>query len=166
MSDIDENEYDYYNEDEGDFDYEDQPEFMAERSAFERAGPSTDIVESLINSGTNKLEELNKKIFRLNLSKQEKFRIFMSVFFEKLEPYLDLRQTDLDKMLSISKRIEKIEYKNPIAFILGYYVCDDRTGDIKESSIENIINRKVLTKFDEVSMPDVIRYARLIKQFK
>jgi hypothetical protein len=160
MSDIDEQDYEYQ-----DYYEDDEPEMMAERGAYERAGPARDdILGTLIGSGTNKLEELNKKLFRLNLTKQEKFQIFLSVFFEKLEPYLGLSQTHLDRIISISKRVSKIEYKNPIAFILGYYVCD-KEGNIKEDSIEDIKNQKILNKFDEVTLPDVIRYARLLKQY-
>ena len=158
MSDIDENEYADY--------FEDQ-EFQAERGAFERAGGGRlDILGTLIGSGkgSNKLEELNKKLFRLNLSKKEKFQIFLSVFFDKLNDVLGLTNLDLDRMLIISERVQKIEYKNPIAFILGYHVCGEK--DIDTKALKEIQDKKILVKFDEVSLPDVIRYARLILEVK
>lgn len=158
MSDIDEREYAEY--------FEDQ-EFQAERGAFERAGGSRlDILSTLIGTGkgSNKLEELNKKLFRLNLSKKEKFQIFLSVFFDKLQDVLGLSNLDLDRMLIISDRIQKIEYKNPIAFIIGYHVCGAKDIDI--NALEEVKKKKILVRFDEVTLPDVIRYARLILENK
>ncbi len=144
--------------------YDDEPQFLAERSAFERAGVyREDVLGTLIGSGkftSNKLEDLNKKLFRLNLTKREKFNISMAVFFDKLTEFIPIGISDLEDIMAITNKIDRIEYKNPIAFILGYYTIMD--DEISESRLQSILDSKALTRFDEVALPDIVRYARLI----
>ena len=148
--------------------YSDEPQFLAERSAFERAGVyREDVLGTLIGGGkfsSNKLEELNKRLFRLNLSKREKFNISMAVFFDKLAEFIQLGISDLDSMMNITKKIDRIEYKNPIAFILGYYVSEG--GSISEDRLGVLVKSRIFSRFDEVALPDVVRYARLILNAK
>ena len=79
-------------------------EFVPERDAFNRAGISRgdEILRTLIGSSgsvPSKLEELNKRLYRQTISPEDKFKIFVSVFFEKFKETLNMNESDFSSLI-------------------------------------------------------------------
>jgi hypothetical protein len=137
---------------------------LPERAAFERAGVPRvfEILRTMIDSSGKigkKLEDLNRKIFRMTLSNEDKFKIFMSIFYQRFKEQLNLTDQNLDELVLLMEKTEHIETKNPFAFVLGYYVISGKK--ISKIKFENV-RKNVIDYVDEVTLPDVIRYSKLI----
>ena len=63
---------------------------------------------------------------------------------------------DSEEILSYIPSIENIKYKNPLGFVLGYYVLNERQKILKN----RLKNLKSLCSDEDITPEDVIRYAR------
>jgi hypothetical protein len=144
---------------------EQQIMLLPERAAFERAGVPRvfEILRTMIDSSGEigkRLEDLNRKIFRINLSDEDRFKIFMAIFYQKYREDLNLNDNDLDQLVLLMEKVPNIGKKNPYAFVLGYYVlANKRISKKRFETVAGIIN-----SIEEVALPDVIRYAKLIQR--
>lgn len=147
---------DYYGEEE-------KVDYMgAERKAYERVstGRHDLSLAKLFPDGfqskeARRLENINRKLFQLGLTPEEKFKIMISIFFNTHNSTLKLGNDDLD-ILSRVDNVKNAGYRNPIAWIFGYYVVVDKR--IKKDKLEKV--KGLLKDIEEVGLEDVIRYAR------
>lgn len=138
-------------------------EYLAERAAFERAGISRgdEILRTIIGSSgniPNRLAEINKRLYRIVASDQEKFKLLVSIYFERYRQELGLTDGMFAGLMEPVDDIPNVRAKNPIAYIFGSYVLDKRR-DINKSRFIKLVN-EVLPGVVEVKPADVIRYAR------
>lgn len=149
-------ESDYYGEEE-------KVDYMgAERKAYERVYSGRHELsltkmfpEGFQSKEARRLENINRKLFQLGLAPEEKFKIMISIFFNAHNASLKLGNGDLDVLLSLDN-VKNAGYKNPIAWLFGYYVVTD--GNIKKDKLNKI--KELLKDIEEVGLEDVIRYAR------
>ena len=74
---------------------------------------------------------------------------------------LDLDQGTIEYLLATSTKLDRIQYKNPAAYILGYLASRPR---LTKDTLAHAI--KLLKKVDDVKAADVLRYARLWESLK
>lgn len=155
--------YEGYGDDDDDFKYtdtggyskdipedlfeDDKPEFKEERDYWERVEKSTGFVSS------ENIKMMNE---------EEKFILSVAIQFKQINKELDniLGLNDLEYIKSICYKMgENIKYRNPTAYILGYY-CLDKSGKnedgVNTKNFKNII--KNIDNFEGVSVEDVLRY--------
>lgn len=138
-------------------------EYLAERAAFERAGISRgdEVLRTIIGGAggiPNRLSELNKRLYRIVASDQEKFKMLVSIYFEKYKDELGLTTGMFDSLMTPIDNIPNVKAKNPIAYIFGFFVTDKRR-DINKGRFDKVV-ANVLPGVVEVKPADVIRYAR------
>ena len=91
---------------------------------------------------------------------REAFKIRLNNAFDKSIRLLKgLHKDDIQRMIEPLWSIEHIEFKNPVAYMLGYYVVvgnriDRGRFDIVKRELENITTQR-----NEITPTDVIRYA-------
>lgn len=160
-----ENIYDEEGQDEGEF-LAPEIEMVPERAAFERAGIGRidDVLRTVIGTaGTipSKLEEINKRLYRLTLSDTDKFKSLVSIYFERFKGDINLNEADFSSLISRIDSIPKVKSLNPIGYILGYYLI--KGNNIDKARFKRV-SKDILPMITEVKEPDVIRYARLWKE--
>lgn len=138
-------------------------EYIAERNFLERANVNQidNVLRVLIGGGGEigkKLEDINKRLFTLSAPPDEKFKILVSVMFATYKDELQLSFKDFDILIEKIDYLENISYKNPLAYILGYYTIDKNS--INKKRFENVCEI-VLKTLDYIKPPDVIRYGRM-----
>jgi hypothetical protein len=105
------------------------------------------------------LDPKNRRKMMANLSGEERFRKIANQYinenFKKI--------IDPSVIANLLENIKKIEYKNPKAFILGYYFIS--TGK-KDKELSNIISEYIVNEEMGVDIKDVVRYVRLIRNIK
>lgn len=147
---------------EGDFDGD--IHLVPERNAFERAGLSRgdEILRTLIGSGgkiPGSLEEMNKRLYRMMISDEERLKTFVSIYFERFRETLGMTEGDFSVLMDKILLLPKIKTTNPVGYVLGYYLVD-RNGRISRERFKRV-DKEVIPYISEVKAPDVIRYARL-----
>ena len=122
---------------------DDDQEFMAERNAFMRAGAPVLIGSTSLKNVTNPIE---------------KFKTIVNAVYNKVKDTLQMGTGDIVDMTENIARINNIQYKNPGAYVLGYFVTkgggeiSKRRLDLAETVMDEI-------KGEGITLPDVIRYA-------
>lgn len=105
------------------------------------------------------LDPKNRRKMMANLSGEERFRKIANQYinenFKKI--------IDPSVIANLLENIKKIEYKNPKAFILGYYFIS--TGK-KDKELSNIISEYIVNEEMGIDIKDIIRYVRLIRNSK
>lgn len=142
---------------------DDKEQLVAERNVYDRIGnarPGQALQLMIAGQGpeAQRLEDLNRKVHKMSLMEDEKFNVLVGVHFEKLNEYLKLGSKSLEVLTDTTAKLKDVQHKNPIAYILGYYVMKDK--DISKEKL-NYIFKEVLSHIEDVKPPDVIRYARL-----
>jgi hypothetical protein len=113
-------------------------------------------------------------VFDYNLSPIDRFKTRCLVYqdiFQNSQRSRDLQIKNLDVLIS---KIQRIEYKNPLALTLGYYCVDKKTKKIINDDIKHWLNlvEEFKKKNDDdkdkipainITCADIIRYARLIQ---
>ena len=98
-----------------------------------------------------------------NATPEDRFKTIVNAKCMKLKSYLKLTDTDISKILSSIQKVSNPQYKNPLAYILGYYVLS--YGNISESkfkTVKDLLEDQTFLTMDDSVMPaDVIRYATL-----
>lgn len=135
----------------GDDDQDNGPELLAERGAFERTSRDSVL--------TNILEGLDLN----HLSKNKNIVSKRDAFFIKIQEVcmndMNKNQTEVDYILTLASKVTKPEYKNSIAFILGFSIISK--GKIDENKFKQVCEQE-LKQYESIEPPDLIRYARLI----
>ena len=161
MSDSD-NDDDYNEEEIFMVDYANQPK------QWERvfARPEFSHIETLFPDQQYGMgfENVYKKLFKSNLSDIDKFHIIMGISLSKINRIFELSEQDMDILIDQSYKINKVRFKNPICYILGY--CLIQNKNISMNRLNTVI--KNIGKFNDITVEDVIRYARywLVTYFK
>lgn len=143
----------YFRNDEDDDErYNDEGEFIPDIGALNRAEIFLDDRNAgNRTAGGRKNEVKNDK---------QKFKIFVNIVANAMveQRVLDLNKNEINFILSQTDEVSLPEYKNPTAFVLGYWVS--KKGQIDAKSLVRI--KPELTKLDyPIRLYDVIRYARL-----
>lgn len=155
-------EFEDFDFDGGEF--EGDIKLVPERQAFERAGLARgdEILKTLIGSGERipgSLEEMNKRLYRLVIPDDEKFKAFVSIYFERFRETLGMSEGDFSSLMSKVGMLSKVKSLNPVGYVLGYYVTD-REKNLSKDRFRRV-EREILSNISEVKAPDVIRYGRL-----
>lgn len=136
-----------------DFGYEDNDqERKAEFNVFER----------VVARDQNQIGFDNAVPFK-NLSPEEKFRVNLSIIYRNItEDYiLSIGKDEQNILYSFSMIDKKIAYRNPTAYILGFFVNDN--GTTFNINKFNLVAEKIDKKLFEdksVFKEDVLRYSR------
>jgi len=153
-----------YSEDE--FDYEDKDDdFVAEFAARERVGsgrPTFIDVNIDIQKGRKGRMSLKNE-----LSPDQLFLFDLQKNYYKYNEDIPIGSDDIDLIKMIVLRIEYIEYKNPLAFLLGYYILEKGKKRDTDPIIEKNLERvgRFLKNIEGIEIEDVIRYSRLIGKY-
>lgn len=140
--------YDYVNDEEG--------ELLAEGDIFKR-GEIEDL-NSLQNiareAGVNvqnrkKNEKFDDKLWR--------FYVYTNAISFRMMQEEYLTRDDRNRILRHIKNIENVAYKNPEAFVLGYYAINADKRIIDMNRLKRLLSNKDIT----MSPCDILRYARL-----
>lgn len=137
-------------------------ELVSERNVYERVGvarPGEALQLNIARDKGMKLDELNRKVHKMNLSEDEKFNILLGIHLEQLSEYI--KGVSLEALNDLVSKVKYIHYKNPIGFILGFYVLKNK--EIQRDKLE-YVSRSVLKNISDVKVPDIIRYSRMFQK--
>ena len=166
IDDFDENasQMESDNEMENEMEWDEDYGFLdPERKAVERVGKREEFLTNFMKGDIKtvegkKLGDIYNLLFRQFATDEERFQKLVEIYVFRLKDDMKLGDEEQDEVMNISW-VPNIRYKNAIAYIFGYYVLDDRKQIVPEKIQKS---RKLLKEFDEeVSIEDVIRYARL-----
>lgn len=135
-------------DDDGEFQEEVQ-EFKTEIKGFERAGGG-------IRSDVN---------LKLVSNPYERFKIIVTAVANKINTSIKSRPLSNDDFYNLQDKImtmKSVQYKNPSAYVLGYYVTKGGKKDIIEErliQVESEMLAVVNETSEIVTIIDVIRYA-------
>lgn len=135
-------------------------EFRDEFSVFERAGGGAKLRTLRLNKGPMTRAEYAAQ------DPYEKFVVALDAIARQMRNNVQILDEHIDNMIDLAKIIPNIRYKNPTAFILGYYASQNG----RELTLDSY--RKVVkTMYPHVDQqtiqhPDIIRYARLIEKYR
>ncbi len=77
----------------------------------------------------------------------------------------NISDREIQKLLDKSQELERVEFKNPTAFVLGYLATDSGNREITPTSLKSvwICYQRLggIHKDLSIKKPDIIRYARL-----
>ena len=141
---------------------EEEPRYEAEIKAYERAGPSGILSELL-----SKPEVIEKK-GREILTPEDRFLINTDALSRRMssERIANLTENDIRNLLSKTREVVGLKYKNYVAYVLGYLASEGgRSLRVKE--VNDVITN-VLPKLGNeggVTGPDVVRYARYWREY-
>lgn len=145
----------YGDEDKGDDMYQ------TEIGAYERVGQAGQLHDLL--SGATTITDMQNKLRNVNLSPRDRFIIYVDAISRRLdsEGVVNLSEADINKILEKTKLISNLEYKNPVAYILGYIATKGGTK-MDRTKIMSVIEKTLPKLGDEggILPPDVIRYSR------
>jgi hypothetical protein len=91
---------------------------------------------------------------------QEAFKIRLGKAFDKYSTSLGMARNELDTMNVPITLMDHVEFKNPIAYMLGYYVLNKGTGEIDKprfTKASNFLDQISIT--ESFVAEDIIRYA-------
>lgn len=164
-----------YGGDEGEYgdniyEEEREPEMKADIKAFERVGMGnvlgTEI--DLKSLQGKKYNEIISNIRKRGQSPYENFKIYVNAFSLKYidEGKVELSPQDITNMLNYISFLSNPEYKNPIAFILGYIASNGGKGMDKVTfkRADSALKKIVIDADLNITPPDIIRYAKLWKK--
>jgi hypothetical protein len=110
-----------------------------------------------------KLATLHNKISQLQimLNPVNRFIVYIDAISQNIFSD-EIKYTDINDMIEQVSKVPKIEYKNPIAYILGYVASrNKKNGQLNKSQVDKAIKLISNVEKNIVHPPDVIRYANL-----
>jgi len=114
---------------------------------------------ALGGGGKGNLAKMQERFFKINASDEEKYaHVLQAVFYnyyDILNPHMG--RDDLMSMLDAITLIPDIYFKNPLGYLLGYYIVS-RQKKIDRKRLEESV--KVI-KNQEIGSIELIRYSRL-----
>jgi len=144
--------YDY--DDDRDYDGGDDKQYQSEVGAFDRVGYGN-FLDTKIGDG--KKDHMSQTPLERFVSQVD--AISRNITEQRIH---DIGQSSIDYMIKIAELLPFVEYKNPLAYVLGY-IASKGGRDIDSKLVqESFIILKKLS-IESVQNPDVIRYARLWK---
>ena len=153
MSDNDDDD-DWNSSGEDEYEEEDEEEiqYEPEINVFERVGLPGDMF------GINPLTMAEK----IAMSPLDKFKMDVRIVARQLDSWdIDISNDDIIKMIETAVKVDKVEHKNPTAYVLGFLASNGgRKLDHKlfKYVVDQVIDK---TEKGNVKPADVIRYARL-----
>lgn len=132
-----------------DEDYDDieRPDYQPEYRAFERAGPVSLISDKSTRNIQDPVERFQSQVDGISRSLADNGA--------------SIAESDIARMLEKISSLNKVEYKNPTAYVLGY-LASTRGTEITQSSTSNVFDKVLPSARDRSVKPeDVLRYARL-----
>jgi hypothetical protein len=119
-----------------------------------------DRIASIFSSGmdkSDKMQRLQRILLEESLSPSERFLMIAGAFakHELKKSITGDTKTHIEKLVDITPHIK---YKNPAAFILGYFIINFKKKEINEKEMKDY--KKYCT--ESITELDMIRYARLI----
>lgn len=148
-----------YSEEEYDVQGDD---FVAEFAARERVGSGKAMFIDVKADQKGKKGRLSLKS---ELSPDQMFLYDLQKNYYNYEDDIPITPDDIELIKIIVLKISHIEYKNPVAFLMAFYILDKNK---KQEFIvkENLTRVKTILKgVDGIELEDVIRYARMIHKY-
>lgn len=124
--------------------YEQEEKYGYERDVYER-----------VSKDTGYISPENFK----SMTDEEKFVFIVNVSFKDINNLVDKKMgyADINTMKeSVYKMGDNVKYRNPIAYILGYY-CTNKKRSIDKKRISEI--EGIIEEFEGISPEDVLRYS-------
>ncbi len=168
MSDYDFDEYEDDHEDsgsEGSVDYgsDTEPEMRAERAAGDRTNvqkTDLEIVADALKKGQD-LSTISNIMWRRALSDVDKFSVIVQAYYDHYSEVLTTcRLPSWRQLQDIIGRVDKVRYRNPLAFFLGVCIVHAKTTQV-QCLIQ--IRSSVLVNDQNVTPEDAFRYSRYVK---
>jgi hypothetical protein len=130
----------------------------AEIKAFERVSATNPFLDLLSSSSVIEGEKRRGK----PTAPTDKFYLNAYKAVKRLNDETDIKITpqDVVNMADKSRKIIDLQYKNPLAYILGYIVSSGGR-DIDKAKLKSAV--EILREDDGVEAPDIVRYARFWK---
>ena len=145
-------DYDYDDDRENDYDGGDDKKYQSEVGAFDRVGYGNFIDTKI---GDSKKDHTSQ-------TPLERFVTQVDAISRNISDVTryNIGQSSIDYMIKKADLLTFVEYKNPLAYVLGYISSKGGKG-IDSSTVEESF--KILKKMstENVQNADVIRYARL-----
>lgn len=150
---------------EDDFDYEDKDEFVAEFAARERVGSSRPTFID-INIDVQKGRK-GRMSLKNELSADQLFLFDLQKNYYKYNEDIPIGTDDIELIKMIVLKMSHVEFKNPLAFLLGYYVLEKGKKKEADPIIENNLERvgRFLKNIEGIEIEDIVRYSRLIGKY-
>lgn len=145
--------------------YEDRDDdFVAEFAARERVGSGKAMfIEVQADVQKGKKGRLSLKS---ELSPDQMFLYDLQKNYYRYEEDISISPDDIEVIKTIVLKIPHIEYKNPAAFLLSFYVLDKKQKEQEFIVKENLSRVKTILKgVSGIELEDIIRYARLIHKY-
>jgi hypothetical protein len=148
-----------------DFDYEDKDEFVAEFAARERVGSSRPTFID-INIDVQKGRK-GRMSLKNELSADQLFLFDLQKNYYKYNEDIPIGTDDIELIKMIVLKMSHVEFKNPLAFLLGYYVLEKGKKKEADPIIENNLERvgRFLKNIEGIEIEDIVRYSRLIGKY-
>jgi len=152
---------------------DDRPEFAVgykERQNYNMLGTSLRCANLRIGAGK---DEIRRQAFAMSNDPYTVFACTVEAIFKSMLKDMSddeaLRGIDMeavDEMTNLSDHMEKVEFKNPTAYILGY-IAFTREAELTVESLEYVVNDLLPYVSDKSVKPiDIVRYARLVSNLK
>jgi hypothetical protein len=150
-----------YQDDYDDYEDKDDINLVAEVAAIERVGGGgIRFIDIEIDVEKGRKGRLSLKA---ELSPDQLFLFDLQKSYNKYKEDISIGAGDIEIIKNIVPRINHVSYKNPDAFLLGYYVFSQKTQDINETKLTQV--KSLLKDVEEIKIEDIIRYTRLIKRY-
>jgi hypothetical protein len=107
------------------------------------------------------LDPKNRRKMMANLSGEERFRKIANQYIKDNFKRI-INPSVISRLLEY---IKKIEYKNPKAFVLAYYFIADKK-DKKDTDLSEIMSDYITDEEMGIDIKDIVRYIRLIRNYK
>lgn len=127
-----------------------EPEFLPEVNVFDRVGFGGGVYATQLELQTDPVKRFlvytNSTAINFSTS--------------KLLP--GLNRYDVEEINKQAENVRNPQYKNPLGFVLGYYIIKDGGGDINMDNFKYVKkNINILSGDKFVKMEDILRYGRL-----
>lgn len=142
------------------YDKDDMDTFVAEFAARERVGSGKAM---FIDVQVDQKGKKGRMSLKSELTPDQLFLYDLQKNYYKYEEDISINLDDIELIKMTVLKIKHIEYKNPLAFLLAFYVID-KNSKTKEFIIKENLTRvkSILKGVSGIELEDVIRYARLI----
>lgn len=113
-----------------------------------------------VSGGYSNLQKIQERFFKINASEEEKFAHVLLAVFYQYRDELELRDDAMIDMLDGILSISRIQYKNPVCYLFGYYIVTEYRDEyhIDKNKLKKV---NELIKNQEIETTDIIRYCRL-----
>ena len=169
-----------YNEYNGQYDYKEDSQFVDEWNVGIRTGGKLKLGEDVdtILVG-NKFQvkyydKLQKRLMMESMSDTDKFLYLINIFSNYVfaEEIGKIEGSDKAEIIDmVTTKIKHVKYKNPIAFLIGYYCFSKKKGaniihNIDMDKVTFFLNVLREKEIEGITKEDIIRYTRYIHSLK